>query len=144
MRTSLNGFLAATTLIAALGLFHVGVPAGETSVIGVWRLASYLRENPTSGEKLSKEFNDNSGGSLIYTAGGRMSVLLKAANLVTYAGRFTVAGDKILHHVEVSNIPDFVGWDLERSVEISGNRMTLKAKSMFSDTKYTLVWERIE
>ena len=144
MRGSLIALLTAATLIAALGLFNFAVSAGETSVIGVWRLVSYKRQNPTSGEVLSKELNDNSGGLLVYTAGGRMSVLLKAANLVTYAGRFTVAGDRIVHHVELSNIPDFVGRDLERAVAISESRMTLKAASMFSDTKYTLVWERIE
>jgi hypothetical protein len=144
MRASLIGLLTAATLIAAPGSFNFMALAEETNVIGVWRLVLYKRQNPTTGEVLSKEFSDNSGGSLVYTEGGRMLVLLKAAMLVTYAGRFTVVGDRIIHHVELSNIPDFVGLDLERAVAVSGNRMTLKAESIYSDTKYTLVWERIE
>lgn len=144
MRALLIGFLAAATLIAAPGQHHFEATAGENGVVGTWRLVSYKRENPTSSEVLSKTFGDNSGGALVYTEGGRMLVLLKAANLVTYAGRFTYAGDKIVHHVELSNIPDYVGLDLERAAAISGNRLTLKAESMFSDERYTLVWERTE
>ena len=130
--------------VATIATLSQNVGAQEHSVIGVWRLASYLREGPTSGEELSKDFSDNSGGSLIYTRGGRMVVLLKAANLVTYSGTYKYSEGKIVHHVELSNIPDFIGYDLERKATISGNSLTLIAHSMFSDQKYTLVWERIE
>jgi lipocalin-like protein len=142
MRIFLIGIFATAMLIAGLGAFRFEVAAGEDVVVGAWRLVSYRRENPTSGEVVAKEFEDGSAGSLIYTASGRMSVLLKATNFVAYAGTYTFEGDKIIHRVEVSNIPDFVGFDLERSVSLKGDRLTLKAESMFSDERYTLVWER--
>ncbi len=144
MRASLIGLFTAATLIAALGQVHFEAAAGENVIVGAWRLVSYKRENPTSGEVVAKEFEDGSGGALIYTASGRMSVLLKAANLVAYAGRYTFEGDRIVHHVELSNIPDYVGFDLERAVSVADNRMTLTAESMFSDERYTLVWERTQ
>lgn len=144
MRTTINTLLAASIFTAIVGSLSPKVGAGEHSVVGVWRLASYLREDPTTGENLSKEFSNNTGGSLIYTRGGRMVVLLKAANLVTYSGTYEFSEGKIVHHVELSNIPDFIGYDLERKATISGNTLTLIAYSMFSDQKYTLVWDRIE
>ena len=144
MRASINTLIAATIFTSIIGPLSPNVGAEEHSVIGVWRLASYLREDPTRGEELSKDFSDNTGGSLIYTRGGRMMVLLKAANLVAYSGTYKFSEDKIVHHVELSNIPDFIGYDLERKATISGKSLTLIAHSMFSDQKYTLVWERIE
>lgn len=144
MRTSMNTLIAASIFTVTIGTLSPDVDAEEQSVIGVWRLASYLREDPTMDEELSKDFSDNTGGSLIYTRGGRMMVLLKAANLVTYSGTYTFSEGKIVHHVELSNIPDFIGYDLERKATLSGNSLTLVAHSMFSDQKYTLVWERIE
>jgi hypothetical protein len=141
---SINTLIATTIFTAIIGTLSLNIGAEEHNVIGVWRLASYLRQDPTRSEELSKNFNDNSGGSLIYTEGGRMMVLLKAAYLVTYSGTYKYIAGKVVHNVEMSNIPYFIGQDLEREAIISGSSLTLIAHSRFSDYIYTLVWERIE
>jgi hypothetical protein len=144
LNKAINTLITATIFTAIIGTLPLSIAAEQHSVIGVWRLASYLREDPTTSEELSENFSDISGGTLIYTEGGRMMVLLKTEFLVTYSGTYKYNSGKIVHNVEMSNVPYFIGQELEREATISGNFLTLIAHSRFSDYIYTLVWERIE
>jgi len=52
------------------------------------------------------------------------------ATMVAYAGRYTFSGDKVVHHVEASWMPNQVGTDLVRFVTIPGNRLVLRTPPM--------------
>jgi hypothetical protein len=65
---------------------------------------------------------------------------------VAYAGRYTFHGDRVVHHVELSLFPNWVGTDQERSVERTEDRLTLSASPLLlAGTKQVprLVWERV-
>jgi hypothetical protein len=44
------------------------------------------------------------------------------AGVVAYAGRYSLHGDRVVHHVELSLFPNWVGTDQMRSVEGTGDR----------------------
>jgi hypothetical protein len=66
---------------------------------------------------------------------------------VAYAGRYSFHGDRVVHHVELSLFPNWVGSDQERSVELTGDRLTLSASPLLLAGKQQvprLVWERVD
>jgi hypothetical protein len=67
--------------------------------------------------------------------------------LVAYAGGYSFDGDRVVHHVELSLFPDWVGIDQERSVKLAGARLTLSASPLLLAGKPQvprLVWERVD
>jgi hypothetical protein len=65
---------------------------------------------------------------------------------VAYAGRSRLLGDRVIHDVELSLFPNWVGRDQERSVELAGDRLTLSAGPLLLAGKPQvpcLVWERV-
>ncbi len=92
-------------------------------------------------------------GYVLYTADGRFSVTISRADragfaagdllggtieeqaravegFVAYAGRYSFLGDRVIHHVELSLFPNWVGTDQQRWVELAGDRLTLSASSL--------------
>jgi hypothetical protein len=66
---------------------------------------------------------------------------------VAYAGRYSFHGDRVVHHVELSLFPNWVGSDQERWVEFAGDRLTLSASPLLLAGKQQvprLVWERVD
>ena len=64
---------------------------------------------------------------------------------VAYAGRYSFHGDRVIHHVELSLFPNWVGTDQERWVELAGDRLTLSASPLLLAGKQQvprLLWER--
>jgi Lipocalin-like domain len=62
---------------------------------------------------------------------------------VAYAGRYSFHGDRVVHHVELSLFPNWVGTDQERSVERTGDRLILSARPpLLAGTRQVprLVW----
>jgi hypothetical protein len=49
---------------------------------------------------------------------------------VAYAGRYSFHGDRVIHHVELSLLPNWVGSDQQRSIELSGDRLILSARPL--------------
>lgn len=114
----------------------VAIDPAESPLIGRWRLVSY-RERRDNGETFDV-FGPDPVGHIVYTASGHMSVIFassqrrpfvgawsdvgdthKAQNfdaLVAYEGRFTDYGSRVVHHLEVSWIPNWQGKDLERFI----------------------------
>ncbi len=65
---------------------------------------------------------------------------------VAYAGRYTLNGDNVIHHVEISSIQDWVDTDLVRSVKFEGERIVLVAPPMPAGGKiqtFELIWQRL-
>jgi hypothetical protein len=68
------------------------------------------------------------------------------ATFLAYAGRYTVVGDTVVHHVEVASVPNWVGTDLERSMAFRGKQLMLRnaAASLGGQAQaFELVWERV-
>jgi len=165
-KRAIPAFLCAACLLCGPAV------AGEAdSVVGVWKLVSYVATDPQSGESVLP-FGEHPNGYLIYTTGGRMSALLTAqtrgllsgANRVTapaedraeafstsssYMGTYRWEGDRVVHRVDIAENPNWVGTDQVRQAKLERNRLTLTTPPLNTrpDGKLrisTLVWERIE
>lgn len=144
--------------------------AADKSVVGAWRLLSWVSEDSESG-KISNVFGEQPNGHLIYTAGGRMIVNLSADGRKTLSGdRFTTPADEraqafstgiaysgtyditpegIMHHVEVATFQNWVGTDQFRYVTVDGDTMNVKTPPIKGPpdgkTKVmTLIFKRLE
>lgn len=65
---------------------------------------------------------------------------------VAYAGRYTLRGDGIIHHVEVSSIQNWAKTDLVRSIRFEGERMVLTAPPTplrGQMRTFELIWQRL-
>jgi hypothetical protein len=145
------------------------VAQSKTDLVGTWKLvsASYTTDK---GKVIHNVYGLNPTGFLTYTADGRMMAIITDggrkplsvndrvsapaseraeafATSVAYAGRYTLDGDKVIHHVEVSAMQNVVNTELVRTiVKLEGKRVTLRTP-LFSRAglKVTeeLVWERM-
>ncbi|MBT7072980.1 MAG: lipocalin-like domain-containing protein [Anaerolineae bacterium] len=141
----------------------------ETKFLGMWNLVSWIQK--TQDGKTSYPFGVDAIGHIIYTSDGFMSASLMTANrvsigvsleklaikprylmaifrylkaaatYVSYAGTYKIVGDTVVHHVQASLYPDWVGTDLVRSYVFSDNRLTLRAEDPPNATQ-ELVWEK--
>jgi lipocalin-like protein len=159
------------TLVALLGSaqppkkFATRKPGDE--FIGAWKLISLERRNATG--EVTYPMGQNPVGRIAYDALGRMSVQImrpdrpkfQAASMnggtpeekiaafdgyIAYYGTYSVSeGDHVMiHHVEASSYPNWVGTDQRRLYEFSGDQLILRAVngSGGPGTESRLVWER--
>ena len=68
--------------------------------------------------------------------------LQASANYVSYSGKYEIKGNKVVHHVEVSLLPDWTGTKVERTFEFSGSRLLLITPPLGGNPQY-LTWERV-
>jgi hypothetical protein len=137
--------------------------------IGTWRLVSW--RNVADDGSTADPLGEAPMGYIFYNHDGYMSVAIMAANrapfrepdafggtlqersdaistYLSYAGPFEVHADEgtVIHHIEVSSFPNWIGKDQVRFASIDGNRLTLSTKPMlFQGVVRTaeLVWERV-
>jgi hypothetical protein len=143
-------------------------PHGDASkLISTWRLVDHLQELVETGEKQYPRGRDPKG-FLTYTADGRFHVLNVPGErrrpkgvsptdeealalfkgLTAYAGRYSVADGKVIHHVEISWNESWTGTDQERRFTLDGDRLTIVNGPIFSpwDGKRiiaTMTYERV-
>jgi hypothetical protein len=139
--------------------------------VGTWRLVDW---NATVGDVPERPFGGKATGLLTYTADGRMSAALMrtdrrvvpsrtlgsataadraraAGGYLSYAGSYRVEGNEVVHTVEVSLFPNWVGGEQRRSVEwisnpIGGKDLILSALSQPAGRKPVmnrLRWRRL-
>ncbi len=147
--------------IAILGINAPSLSA-EPNVVGNWKLVTLVEEDLATGRKTDL-LGEHPKGYLIYTPQGRMMGLIvhdrrsppqtdeDRINLhkymVAYSGRYTVEGDKVVHHVDISWNETLTGTDLVRFVKLEGNKLTITtapARNSISGlySVSVLVWER--
>lgn len=125
--------------------------------IGTWKLIDYafLHEDGT----VDKPWGDHVVGYLIYSAEGYMSGNLSPAgrrhnvekasrkrDYIAYAGPYTVEGDTVTHHVEVSLFPNWLGTAQLRYHRREGNRLILRTPPIPSGdgvVAVQLTWEKV-
>ena len=146
----------------------VGMAQSKNALVGTWKLVS--AKDTTERGEVRDAFGQNPTAFLTYTADGRMMAIITVdgrkplstpdyisapaeeraealATFVAYAGRYTFAGDKVIHHVEAAWIQNYVKTDQVRFiVKLQGNRLTLRTPPFLkrgSLVNQELVWERI-
>jgi hypothetical protein len=66
---------------------------------------------------------------------------------IAYSGRFELKDGMIIHHVEVSLFPHWVGLPQHRHYEFSGNQLTLRTSSINSGRDRVVAqlrWQRVD
>ena len=139
----------------------------KASFVGIWQLVSY--ELRRADGHVTYPLGKDAVGYIMYNENGYMSVTIMEGNrqnfsseialrgtaeekvkafdtYLSYSGKYEVQETKVIHHVEISYYPNWVGTNLERTYEFDGKRLTLSAPtSSRSGTEYTarLVWQRV-
>ena len=147
-------------------LIHAQSPSSRVRdrFIGVWKLLSC--ELKSSAGELSYPYGEHPLGRISYDKAGRMSATLMrpgrpgsssreavsqlsreallalCRGFIAYYGTFDVdeAAHTVIHHVQVSSYPSYVGIDLKRTYEFTGNQLILTATT--ANGVMRLVWER--
>ena len=69
-----------------------------------------------------------------------------AESYVSYCGRYELRGEAVIHHVELSLFPNWVGGAQERLVKVNGDQLTLSTRPLLLDGRQQtahLLWERV-
>jgi hypothetical protein len=136
-------------------------------LVGTWRLISW--ENRSVDGGISYPLGKDATGYIMYNPDGYMFVAIMrpdrakfaagdlltgstqekahaAETYVSYCGRYEFQGDTVVHHVDMSLFPNWVGVDQERVVEVRGDRVTLSTRPMLLgglQRSAYLIWERV-
>jgi hypothetical protein len=141
--------------------------ADDASLIGTWRLKSFVREITATGERYN-QLGEHPEGYLGYAKDGRMYAILVAGervkpreqaptdeealalyrSMITYAGTYSVEGNKVTHHVDISWNGARTGSDQVRFFTLDGDTLTIKtdrSKSPIDGREGVgvLVWQRV-
>ncbi len=162
MRTAI---LAMAEFIAmSAGLF---VHTDDILVV-TWKLVS-ASSATTAGERGYSPYGPSPAGILTYTGDGRVSAMISYGGrkplslgggalalqaeqaeafktFMAYAGRYTLNSDKVIHHIEISSIQNYVGKDLVRSVKFQGDQIILLTPPTPVNGKIQtveLIWQRL-
>jgi hypothetical protein len=161
MKTALLTILALAAV--APGDYSAQSP---TSVAGAWKLVA-VSSADASGKDRQTPFGPNPTGRLVYTADGTMAVVISYSDRkplsadrlaasteeraeafrtsLAYAGRYSLSGNQVTHHVEVSSIENWVNTDLVRQISFDGDRMMLRTPPTRGGRRITdLTWERVK
>lgn len=138
----------------------------QEKILGSWKLVSFIykAEDGSSFYPYGKEAN----GSLIYDKSGYMSAIITrtdrpklttedfgllpdeeklalAKGFMTYTGKYEIQSDRILHHIEIGYLPNWVGTTFVRfpsfedgNLVLANPPVTLRGKSY---TGY-LTWKK--
>jgi hypothetical protein len=136
------------------------------SFVGTWRLVAW--EARSSAGAVSHPFGPDAIGYLIYAADGYMGAVLMLANrppfaagdilagsieeraaavagYISYVGRYEMRASMVIHHVEASLFPNWIGGTQERLYELVGDRLSLSTPPILaggSERRHYLLWER--
>src|SRR2546430_1646074 len=109
-------------------------------LIGRWRLISF--EVRTEDDHVSYPLGRDAIGYLTYTANGYVFLAMMKPNCprfssedpskaspqekvaafdtyMTYCGTYVLQGDRVIHHLELSPFPNWIGSDFERIVNLT-------------------------
>ena len=113
-------------------------------LIGTWKLVSVVREEVPSGAKVDF-FGPEPHGFINYGPDGRMIALITRSgrvkpagqsptpaeaealfrSMLSYAGTYTVEGNEVMHHVDISWNESFTGTDQKRIASFVGDQLQL-------------------
>ena len=137
-------------------------------LIGTWRLVSWENRSVEDGQ-VSYPLGEDASGYLMYNQDGYMFVAIMSPHrlkfaggdllsgtpeeeaqaeetFLSYCGRYELREEAVIHHIELSLFPNWIGVDQERLVELKGNRLTLSTHPLLIKGKQQtahLIWERV-
>lgn len=134
-------------IVTAAALVWISAAAADPippQLVGTWRLVSNTIEEIPSGQQTDL-FGHNPLGFIMYGADGRMMILQVRSqrptpasdavtapeadalfrSLIAYGGTYTVSGDAITHHVDISWNQRWTGTNQVRHFKFQGNRVEL-------------------
>lgn len=138
-------------------------------LVGTWRLTDW--EALGDEGDVSRPFGDGPLGYVVYTRDGRMITTISRASrapiggdllagpvgpraaafgsFLAYSGTFRVEGHDVVHHVEMSLFPDWVGTEQRRHAQLAegGSVLILSTDPMPASgrmVQHCLRWERLE
>jgi hypothetical protein len=135
-------------------------------LVGTWTLVA-ASSTTSTGERNETPYGLNPVGYLTYTADGRISSVISYGGrkplsmgggkmeeqaeafktFLAYAGRYSLSGDKLIHHIEVSSIQNYVDRELVRTIKFEGDRITLITPPTPVNGQIQtveLVWQRLQ
>ncbi len=121
-------------------------------LVGMWRLVSW--ENRSLDGQVSYPLGEDAVGYIMYNEDGYVFVAISrpdraqfaagdlfggsteekaraADTYVSYCGRYEFRKNTVVHHVELSLFPNWVGGGQERLVELAGDRLALSSTRPF-------------
>jgi Lipocalin-like domain len=144
--------------------------ADAQTLVGTWKLVSYVRQESPSGTK-SNVMGDHPSGYLNYGVDGRMMVMIAGSerkkpagtvampdeaqaliqSMLAYAGTYTIDSEAktVTHHIDISWDQARTGTDNVRSYKLEGNRLMLTTDPSTDpgtgqQTVRALVWEKLK
>jgi hypothetical protein len=143
-------------------------PAAGHPLFGTWKLESIVYEATANGQR-SCPYGDHPDGYLGYSPDCRMYAIVVAGDrpkprglvptgeenvklhgsMFAYAGTYTVDGQKVIHHVDISWNQSWTGTDLVRFYKLDGNTLTITTAPAPStidgkNGQWILVWKKVE
>jgi hypothetical protein len=145
-----------------------GRTMASNPLIGTWRLLSWGNRSLDDGQ-VSYPLGEDATGYTMYNEDGYMFVAIMAPHrlrfaaddllsatkeeeaqaeetYVSYCRRYDFDGDTVVHHVEMSLFPNWIGGDQERLVELRKERLTLSTRPLLLrgiQQSAHLIWERL-
>ena len=143
-----NKFIVLASVIASV-FSAAGNAQCNFSVVGTWKLVS-VASTTDKDETNKAALGQHPSGLLTYTADGRMMAIISDdgrkplsipdrlaapaeeraqaySTFMAYAGRYTFTCDKVVHHVEVASLQNWVNTDQTRFVTVVDNRLHVRA-----------------
>jgi Lipocalin-like domain len=135
--------VAAILAMALVGTASTAL-ADDNPLLGTWKLKSFLRQDVATGER-RPALGEHPEGYLGYAPDGRMYALFVAGDravpsgdqptdaervqlhksMVAYAGTYTIADDKVVHHIDVAWNNARLGSYQVRFFKLDGDRLIL-------------------
>ena len=138
----------------------------DNPLVGTWRLVSF--DIKSSDGRSYTPYGPDVVGYIVYTPDGYVSVAFMskdrprfasgsfgagtpeenaaaASTYTSYCGTYEFLGDRAVHRVEVSLLPNYIGSVQERFVEIDGDVLTIDTPRSAADGAEWyghLVWQR--
>ena len=137
-------------------------------LLGTWKLVAATREDIASGAR-TDQLGASPVGYINYAPDGRMLALVARGDrsrpaaaiptsaeaealmrsMVGYGGRYTIDGDEITHHVDISWNESWTGTEQKRRFKLDGDRLQLSTRPSPDPSDGTMsvrhmVWERLK
>jgi hypothetical protein len=138
-------------------------------LIGTWRLLSWENRSVEEDAQISYPLGEDATGYIMYNQDGYMFVAIMSPyrlkfaggdllsgtpeeeaqaeeTFLSYCGRYELGEDRVIHRIELSSFPNWVGVDQERLMELRGNRLTLSTHPILMQGKQQsahLIWGRV-
>jgi len=141
--------------------------ATRRRLLGTWKLIAAVREEIPSGAK-SDFLGPSPTGFINYAPDGRMLVLNVGGgrrkpdgahpsaaeaealfrSMTSYGGTYTIAGEEITHHVDISWNEAWTGTEQKRIARFEGNRAYLSTRPSVDPitgvmSVRTMTWEKV-